>query len=349
MANTVVLATPTRPWRLTPKEILYPSLLISLSFIASLLVISSTGLKGKLAFIFLFFLFSSSSLFFYKLRTRGRQAAVDSWVGSVIFSAAALVFLPVVSILVSTVRRGVPGLHASLFTDTMFSASYLDPINKGGLLHAIVGTLYLILITVLISVPAGVLTALYLTEIKGPGSKFIQFTVQAMSGVPSVVAGLFIFAAVIVATPIKASGIAGAFALSILMIPTVTRTSQEVLLLVPNDLREAGLAMGATQWKTVSTIVLPAARNGLLTATILGVARIAGETAPLIFTIGGSDRLNWNPFVNYQGALPFYVWKGLLLGTPESIQRAWTGILVLLILVLSLFLMARLFGSRKVK
>ena len=134
-----------------------------------------------------------------------------------------------------------------------------------------------------------------------------------------------------------------------LMIPTVTRTSQEVLLLVPNDLREAGLAMGATQWKTVSTIVIPAARNGLLTATILGVARIAGETAPLIFTIGGSDRLNWNPFVNYQGAIPFYVWKGLLLGTPESIQRAWTGILVLLILVLSLFLMARLFGSRKVK
>ena len=348
MANTVVLATPTRPWRLTPKEIIYPALLISLSFIASLLVISSTGLKGKLAFIFLFFIFSSSSLFFYKLRTRGKQAAVDSWVSSVIFSAAVLVFLPVASILVSTVKRGVPGLHASLFTKTMFSASYLDPINKGGLLHAIVGTLYLILITVLISVPAGVLTALYLTEIKGPGSKFIQFTVQAMSGVPSVVAGLFIFAAVIIATPIKASGIAGAFALSILMIPTVTRTSQEVLLLVPNDLREAGLAMGATQWKTVSTIVIPAARNGLLTATILGVARIAGETAPLIFTIGGSDRLNWNPFVNYQGALPFYVWKGLLLGTPESIQRAWTGILVLLILVLSLFLIARLFGSRKV-
>jgi phosphate transport system permease protein len=106
--------------------------------------------------------------------------------------------------------------------------------------------------------------------------------------------------------------------------------------------------MGDSQCKTVSTIVLPAARNGLLTATILGVARIAGETAPLIFTIGGSDKLNWNPFINYQGALPFYVWKGLLLGTPESIQRAWTGILVLLMLVLALFTTARVFGSRKV-
>jgi phosphate transport system permease protein len=193
----------------------------------------------------------------------------------------------------------------------------------------------------------GILTALYLTEIKGPGSKFIQFTVQAMSGVPSVVAGLFIFAAVILTTPLKASGIDGAFALSILMVPTVTRTAQEVLLLVPNDLREAGLAMGATQWRTVASIVVPAARNGLLTATILGVARIAGETAPLIFTIGGSDKLNLNPFKDYQGALPFYVWKGLLLGTPESIQRAWTGILVLLVLVLVLFTLARSFGSRK--
>ena len=195
----------------------------------------------------------------------------------------------------------------------------------------------------------GILTALYLTEIKGPGANFIQFIVQAMSGVPSVVAGLFIFASIIVTTPIKASGIAGAFALSILMIPTVTRTAQEVLLLVPNDLREAGQALGATQWKTVATIVVPAARNGLITATILGVARIAGETAPLLFTIGGSDKLNWNPFKDYQGALPFYVWKGLMMGTPESVQRAWTGILILLILVLVLFVAARTLGGRRMK
>jgi phosphate transport system permease protein len=131
------------------------------------------------------------------------------------------------------------------------------------------------------------------------------------------------------------------------MVPTVTRTSQEVLLLVPQDLREAGLAMGATQWRTVSNIVVPAARNGLLTATILGVARVAGETAPLIFTIGGADKLNLNPFSDYNSALPFYVWKGLTLGTPESIQRAWTGILVLLILVLSLFTLSRILGKQR--
>ena len=338
---------PQKPWALSPKELIYPSILLIISAIASIVVVQLTAMKGKLAISFLFFIFSTLSMYFYKLRIRGRQAAKDSLASSIALTGALIVFAPVVSILITTIIKGVPGLHLTLFSDTMFKASYLDPVNKGGLLHAIVGTIYLILLSVVISVPMGILTALYLTEIKGPGSKFIQFTVQAMSGVPSVVAGLFIFAAVILATPLKASGVVGAFALSILMIPTVTRTAQEVLNLVPNDLREAGLAMGATQWRTVASIVVPAARNGLLTATILGVARIAGETAPLIFTIGGSDKLNLNPFKDYQGALPFYVWKGLLLGTPESIQRAWTGILILLILVLTLFTLARRFGSRK--
>jgi len=339
---------PQRPWQLSTRELAYPFFILATSALASFLTVLGTPMNGKLAFAFLFFIFSTVSMYVYKFRIIGKQAAIDSIASSIALTGALIVFAPVVSILITTIIKGLPGLHLSLFTDTMFSASYLDPIDKGGLLHAIVGTLYLIILSIVISVPMGILTALYLTEIKGPGSKFIQFTVQAMSGVPSVVAGLFIFAAVILTTPLKASGIDGAFALSILMVPTVTRTAQEVLLLVPNDLREAGLAMGATQWRTVASIVVPAARNGLLTATILGVARIAGETAPLIFTIGGSDKLNLNPFHDYQGALPFYVWKGLLLGTPESIQRAWTGILILLILVLTLFTLARRFGSRKV-
>lgn len=339
---------PQKPWQMTPREIVYPTFLILISAIATFVTVAISPMNGKLAYAFLFFIFSTVSMYFYKFRIRGKQSAIDSLASSIALTGALIVFAPVVSILVTTVIKGAPGLHWSLFSETMFSVSYMDPVKQGGLLHAIVGTVYLILLSIIISVPMGILTALYLTEIKGPGSKFIQFTVQAMSGVPSVVAGLFIFAAIILATPLKASGIDGAFALSILMVPTVTRTAQEVLLLVPNDLREAGLAMGATQWRTVASIVVPAARNGLLTATILGVARIAGETAPLIFTIGGSDKLNLNPFHDYQGALPFYVWKGLLLGTPESIQRAWTGILVLLILVLTLFTLARRFGSRKV-
>jgi phosphate transport system permease protein len=193
------------------------------------------------------------------------------------------------------------------------------------------------------------LTALYLTEIRGKASGFIQFLVQAMSGIPSVVAGIFIYSALLLTTSLRGSTIMAALALAILMIPTVTRTAQEVLLLVPQDLREAGLALGATQWKTVATIVVPAARNGLITAVILGVARIAGETAPLLFTLGVSNKINWNPFSGGQSALPYYVWSGLGDGTELGIDRAWSGILVLLMLVLTLFVVARVFGTRKVK
>ena len=178
------VATPQRPWKATPKENVYPVALILLSAIASGVLVKTTGFNGKLGFIALFFSLATASMFFYKFRISGKAAAIDSIASSVMLTAALAVFLPVASILESTLVKGVPGLHKTLFTQTMFSASYLDPIENGGLLHAIIGTLFLILLTVIISVPTGILTALYLTEIKGPGTRFIQFTVQAMSGVP---------------------------------------------------------------------------------------------------------------------------------------------------------------------
>lgn len=340
------MIAPQKPWESTVQDRIPNYLLLISSLSIAALTTLFSDLSGKLGFaaVFGFTYLLSTSLFHY--RKSGLQAAKDSIMQNIIYFGAVLVFIPVVSILTTVILKGVPGLRKNLFTETMFSASYMDPIGTGGLLHAIVGTIYLILITTLISVPVGIGTAIYMTEIQGVGSNFIRFVVQAMSGVPSVVAGLFIYAALVLSTPIRPSGIVGALALSILMIPTVTRTAEEVLLLVPRDLRDASFAMGATHWRTVFNIVLPAARNGLITASILGIARIAGETAPLLFTIGGSDKLNLNPFNEYQGALPFYIWKGLLLGTPESIQRAWTGILILLILVLGLFVIARRFGRK---
>jgi len=284
--------------------------------------------------------------YIYTRRTQGSKAATDVIASSIMFSAAFIVFLPVLSILTTTIVKGAPGLHWTLFTESMYNASYQSPIVEGGLLHAIIGTLYLILFSLLISVPLGILTALYLTEIRGPGSAFIQFMVQAMSGVPSVIAGLFIYASVILLTPLDVSAFVGSLALTILMLPTVTRTSTEVLKLIPNDLREAGLAMGATQWRTVAMIVVPAARSGLLTATILGVARIAGETAPLIFTLGVVDGTNLNPFSGASSSLPIYIWRGFGLATDEAVQRSWTGILVLLSIILGLFTIARAIGAR---
>jgi len=340
------IPTPSRPWQKTPREIMPTVLILLATLIVVVAIVEFTALKGKLAYFLLFLPIGTLAQFFWARYKYGSKAAKDVIASSIMMTGAIAVFIPVISIVLTTFVKGLPGLSVSLFTNDMGQASFIDPVGMGGLLHSIVGTLFLILISVLISVPMGMLTALYLTEIRGPGSRFIQFMVQAMSGVPSVVAGLFIFSAVILTTPLDTSGFVASLALSILMIPTVTRASQEVLLLIPNDLREAGLAMGATQWRTVAMIVVPAAKSGLITASILGVARIAGETAPLIFTLGGADKLNTNPIYGIQSALPFYIWTGFRLGTPESVQRSWTGILVLLVIVLALFTLARVIGSK---
>jgi phosphate transport system permease protein len=340
---------PIKPWAATPKDRALTALSVLLSIFATVAIVALTPMKGKLAYFFLFFItwFIIDSLFV--IRKMGGKGVRDGIAAKVTLFGAVLVSMVVLSILWATLSRGIKGLNLPFLTENMRNASLFDPIGKGGILHAILGTLMLIAIAIIISVPMGILTALYLTEIRGRAAGLIQFLVQAMSGVPSVVAGLFIYAAIILNTSLRSSAFLGGLALTILMVPTVTRTAQEVLNLVPSDLREAGLAMGATQWKTVALVVVPAARSGLITATILGVARIAGETAPLLFTVGVFDSYNFNPFKGDQGTIPTVVWRGLMGGTPESIQRAWSAILVLLIVVLIMFVIARAFGSKQPK
>ena len=340
---------PTRPWAATPRDRALTALSVALSILATLTIVAVTPMKGKLAYFFLFFItwFIIDSLFV--VSKSGSKGVKDSLVAKVTLFGGVIVSMAVFSILWATISNGVKGINLAFVTQNMREASLFDPIGKGGILHAILGTVILIVIAIIFSVPMGILTALYLTEIKGRAAGLIQFLVQAMSGVPSVVAGLFIYAAIILNTPLRSSTFLGGLALTILMVPTVTRTAQEVLNLVPSDLREAGLAMGATQWKTVALVVVPAARSGLITATILGVARIAGETAPLLFTVGVFDSYNFNPFKGDSGTIPTVVWAGLMGGTPESIQRAWSAILVLLIVVLIMFVAARAFGSKQPK
>jgi phosphate transport system permease protein len=234
-----------------------------------------------------------------------------------------------------------------MFTQDMSQATVNDPIGTGGILHAILGTTIMVSIALIISLPIALLTALYLTEIKGRLSAPIRFLVQAMSGVPSIVAGLFILSSIVYPITQSYSGLMGSLALAILMIPTVARTAEEVLLLIPNDLREAGLALGATQWRTVAMVVVPAVKSGLITAVILGVARIIGETAPVLLVSGGGDATNLNPLEGPMGSIPYYVWKSFLLGgTEESSHRTWAGLLILLIWVLLLFGVARLISAR---
>jgi phosphate transport system permease protein len=278
---------------------------------------------------------------------QGFKTISTSIAASLIYLATALVLLPLASVLFTVAAKGFTAVKLNTFTQDMRITNPDAPFTEGGALHAILGTFEIVLIATIICVPLGVLTALYLTEIKGRFENLVRFLVQAMSGVPSIVAGLFIYTVLIVTLGVNYSGIAGAFALSILMLPTVARTSEEVLKLIPNDLREAGVALGATQWRTVAMVVVPAAKSGILTAVILGVSRVAGETAPLLLTILGNTTNNLNPFSGPIAALPLYTFSLMKTGLDVAISRAWGGALILLTLVLILFITARLLSGKK--
>ena len=347
--STPNIPAPGKPWAATPQARIKDATLFVAAIILTVAIVELTPLKGKLAYFFSFFIFFALITAISQYIARGKAAAKDAIIKTVVVLGAVITVLPIASIIITVVSKGIAGIHPGLFTHDMSMATPTDPISNGGLLHAITGTLTLVAISLVLSVPIGILTALYLTEIKGRFTAPIRFLVQAMSGVPSIVAGLFILSAVLYPITKSYSGFMGALALTILMIPTITRTSEEVLLLIPNDLREAGVALGGTQWRTVAMIVLPAARSGLVTAMILGVARIAGETAPILLLTGGGDKVNPNPFSGSLGSLPYYIWKSFNAGSPEAITRAWAGLLVLLLVVLILFTLARLLTTRKMK
>jgi phosphate transport system permease protein len=345
--TTIVNAAPTKPWQASKRERAADLSIFIAALLTSYLVVQLTPMKGKLAYFAIYFIAYALLTAGFKGFQRGSAAAKDALVNSLVAIGAIVTVIPVLSILATVLRKGLPGISFGLFTHDMALATPTDPLNNGGLLHAITGTLTLVAIALVLSVPIGILTALYLTEIKGRFTAPIRFLVQAMSGVPSIVAGLFILSAVLYPITKAYSGLMGSLALTILMIPTIARTSEEVLNLIPNDLREAGTALGGTQWRTVAMIVLPAAKSGLVTAIILGVARIAGETAPILLLTGGGDKVNPNAFDGPMGSLPYYIWKSFNAGSPEAITRAWAGLLVLVGLVLILFTSARFLGTRK--
>ena len=341
---------PGTPWEPTAKERGQKALNLLIAVAISLVLLFVTGLNGKLGWVAAFFFSYVSVSFIAEYRRAGKPAAQDSLLTSISRFAIFLAIIPIVSILATVISKGWRGLHWGLFTQDMSEATVNSPIQQGGMQAAIVGTLIMVGLALLFTLPIAILTALYLTEIKGKFARPIRFLVQAMSGVPSIVAGLFILSSIVYPVTGERSGLMGALALSILMIPTVARTAEEVLLLIPNDLREAGLALGATQWRTVAMVVVPAVKSGLVTAIILGVARVIGETAPILLVSGGGDATNFNPVSGPMGSIPFYVWNAFLLGgSEESTQRTWAGLLVLLLWVLILFTIARYISSRSQK
>jgi phosphate transport system permease protein len=217
----------------------------------------------------------------------------------------------------------------------------------GGVYHAIIGTLEQVGIAALIGIPLGVMTAIYLVEYADATrsrrlARSVSFFVDVMTGVPSVVVGLFIYTSVILTLGMERSGFAAALALTILMIPVVVRSTEEMLRIVPRDLREASYALGIPKWRTILKVVLPTALSGIITGAMLAVARVAGETAPLLLTTFLSQSINWNPFSGPQAALPLFVWDQFASGTEASQDRAWAGALVLITIVMLLYLAAKI-------
>jgi len=277
----------------------------------------------------------------------GSLIARDRVVAALVGGVSLAVLVPLIAILAYTAWRGAIYLRLHFFTETLEFTGPEDPPTAGGGLQAIVGTLEQVGIATLISVPLGVLTAVFLNEVGGRLRRPVRIFVDAMSGVPSIVAGLFVYIILVVKADNGFSGFAAAIALTILMLPTVTRTSEVVLRLVPGGLREASLALGAPEWRTSWNVVLPTARLGLITAVILGMARVVGETAPLIVTTLGNTSLNANPFDGPQDALPLRSYLLFIQGLDNQVNRAWLYAFVLIVLVLILFVTARVLGARR--
>jgi phosphate transport system permease protein len=316
---------------------------ISLTF---LLMERLTPMSGALGFVVMSYALFVLTSWWAMRELKGSVRAKDLVARTLVWTGGLMAFVPLLLVVMYVIGKGYHALRIQFFTQDQRFVGALSEATEGGGAHAIVGTLQQVGIATLISVPLGITTAVYLNEVKGRFARPLRMAVDAMSAVPSIVAGLFIYAAWILALGNQQSGFAGSLALAVLFLPTVTRTAEVVLRLVPGGLREASLALGGTEWRTTLHVVLPTSRTGLVTAVILGIARVIGETAPLILTIGGAFVMNWNPMSGKQDALPYFVFRLIRFPQEAQIQRAWTGALVLLVLVLVLFLIARAIGGR---
>ncbi|MGY1641097.1 phosphate ABC transporter permease PstA [Geodermatophilus sp. SYSU D00703] len=273
----------------------------------------------------------------------GRRKATDRLVTSLVTTAFAVAMVPLVSLVYTVLDNGLARFDSTFFTNSMFRVVG----EGGGAYHAILGTLVITLLATVISVPIGLMTAVYLVEYgSGRLKRAITFFVDVMTGIPSIVAGLFAFAlfTLLFGNDVRL-GVMGAVALSVLMIPVVVRSCEEVLKLVPNELREASYALGVPKWRTIVKVVLPTAIAGLGTGVTLAVARVVGETAPLLVTVGLITGTNLNPFDGRMATLPVFAYYQLTqpgTATQAFLDRAWTAALVLIILVMALNVVARL-------
>ncbi|MDH6710392.1 phosphate transport system permease protein [Kitasatospora sp. MAA19] len=274
-------------------------------------------------------------------QVEGRRQAKDRLATSVVWVAFILAVVPLAALTFYTVQQGASVVDGNFLTHSMKGIRTSGP--GGGIYHALIGTLEQVGLATAMAAPIGLLTAVYLVEYgRGTLAKVVTFFVDVMTGVPSIVAGLFILSLWNLVLGFNYSGFSGSLALAILMMPVVVRSTEEMLKLVPNELREASYALGVPKWKTILRIVIPTAIGGITTGVMLSVARITGETAPVMMLVFGADYINTNPFDGPQQSLPMYIWQQYsMVNNDFGYARAWGAALVLIAFVMGLNLIAR--------
>jgi phosphate transport system permease protein len=273
----------------------------------------------------------------------------DRMAGAVMTAGAAVVGIALFWTVIWIFLQGIPALvHLNFYTQDMAGIGLNDPLDRGGVLHAIVGTAIQVGIATVVSLPLGVGTAVYMTEVGGKLSRTVRTVVEAMTALPDILAGLFVYVVLILWLGQDRSGFAVSMALVVTMTPIIARSAEVVLRVVPGGLREASLALGASQWQTIRRVVLPTAKAGLATSLILGIARIAGETAPLLIVSGASTFLNTNPNAEPMNSLPLFIYDAVRRPDGLTIQaRGYGAATLLLMLVLTLFVITRFLARDK--
>lgn len=337
-----------------------------LSAVVTLLAFESFTVVGFLLIAGVFFVVS---MYIATRILEDRLKAADEFWRHLVWTAFFIALVPLISVIWSVISQGLPTLisHPGLLTTDMQGVVGSTDIAtqdegaplEGGILHGLIGTLMITLMASVISIPVGLFASIYLTEYgnRNAFSRGIRFFVDVMTGIPSIVAGLFAFAGLTLlmeltigsspqALQAVKTGFAAAIALSVLMIPVVVRSTEEMLQVVADELREASYALGVRKWRTIMKVVLPTAMSGIASGVTLAIARVTGETAPILVTAGYAATTNWNPFSEWMTALPVFIYRQLTNPTAPaasdpSTARAWAGALVLIIIVMALNLGAR--------
>jgi phosphate transport system permease protein len=304
-----------------------------------------TGFAGRADFLVVAASLAVIAVGIVSWQVEGRRRAVDRVATSGALLALLLTLLPLGFVIGYVIKEGKTRFNISFLTHSMANIGPLQ--SNGGVYHAAIGTLEQVLLASMIAVPLGLLVAVYITEYGGNAlATSVRFLIDVMTGIPSIVAGLFVLAFWIIALNQQFTGFAGALALAILELPIVVRTSEEMIRLVPASLREASYALGVPKWKTVLRIVLPTASTGITTGVMLAVARVIGETAPVLLVVGGNNYINNNPFSGAQGSLPLFIFQNALTSSTFNVQRAWAAALTLILIVVVLYVAARLLTRR---